>query len=215
MAPCSARSKPGLFAGFRGGFRGGFLAGFLAGFFVAGFAFRFGAIGRRSGFTGAIDAGHNVLRAAPCGDRSGWTVPRRLGHIPPSPMTDPNASFESASVAAILAQRSREDRSELLDELVATLSGIVPGVQVDRALLRRHVTAVRMPLGDFVYSLKRNASGSFESSRQHAVRGVVIRTEPMELDAFLAELGPALDAELRRTEKGRDALRAWLNSTSA
>ena len=130
-------------------------------------------------------------------------------------MTDSDASFESASVAAILAQRSREDKSELLDELVATLSGIVPGVQVDRALLRRHVTAIRLPLGDYIYALKRNTSGSFDSHRQHAVRGVVIRTDPMEIDEFLAELGAALDAELRRTEKGRDALRAWLKSTNS
>ena len=130
-------------------------------------------------------------------------------------MTDPTPSFESASVAAILAQRSRDDRGELLEELVATLTGIVPGVQVDRALLRRRITALRLPLGEFVYALKRDASGSFESSRQHAVRGVVIRTDPMELDEFLAELGAALDAELRRTEKGRAALQAWLNSTSS
>ncbi len=36
----------------------------------------------------------------------------------------------------------------------------------------------------------------------------------MEIDAFLAELGVALDAELRRTERGRDALRAWLDAAS-
>jgi hypothetical protein len=129
-------------------------------------------------------------------------------------MTDPTSSFESASVAAILAQRGREDRAELLEELMATLSGIVPDVQVERSLLRRRVTAIRLPLGGFVYVLKRNANGSFESSRQHAVRGVVIRTDAMELDEFLAELGVALDTELRRTEKGRNALHAWLKSTS-
>lgn len=130
-------------------------------------------------------------------------------------VTEPNASFESASVAAILAQRSREDKNELLDELVATLSGIVPGVQVDRALLRRNVTGVRLPLGDFIYALKRTSNGSFEPRRHHAVRGVVIRTDPMDIDEFLAELGAALDAELRRTEKGRNALRAWLNSANS
>lgn len=129
-------------------------------------------------------------------------------------MTDPNSSLESASVAAILAQRNREDRAALLDELVNMLSGIVPGVQVDRALLRRHVTAIRLPLGGFVYALKRSANDSFEASRHHEVRGVVIRSDPMEIDAFLAELGLALDAELRRTERGRDALREWLNSTN-
>jgi len=132
-------------------------------------------------------------------------------------MTDPDRtpSFESATVAAVLAQRSREDRAALLDELVTMFSEIVPGVQVDRALLRRHVTAVRLPLGGFIYVLKRSSRDSFEASRQQQVRGVVIRTDPMEIDAFLAELGPALDAELRRTERGRDALRAWLSSMSS
>jgi hypothetical protein len=130
-------------------------------------------------------------------------------------MTDANSSFESASVAAILAQRSREDRAALLDELVTMLSEIVPGVRVERALLRRHVTAIRLPLDGYVYVLKRASGHSFEASRQQEVRGVVIRTDPMEIDAFLAELGLALEVELRRTERGRAALHEWLNSTSS
>ena len=95
---------------------------------------------------------------------------------------------------------------------MALLADVVPGAEVERALLRRHVTAIRVPLGGFLYCLKRNTHDSFDATRQQQVRGVVIRTDPMEIDAFLAELGPALDAELRRTEKGRDALRAWLTS---
>jgi hypothetical protein len=128
-------------------------------------------------------------------------------------MTDSNRSIESASVAAILAQRSREDRAALLDELVLMLSEIVPRVHVKRALLGRRVTAVHLPLDGYVYVLKRNSNDSFEASRQQEVRGVVIRTDPMEIDDFLAELGLALDVELRRTERGRDALRTWMNST--
>ena len=96
------------------------------------------------------------------------------------------------------------------------MSEIVPGVHVDRALLRRHITGVRFPLGGFVYCLKRRSNDdSFEASRQQEVRGVVIRTDPMEIDAFLAELGLALEVELRRTERGQAALREWLNSTSS
>ena len=133
---------------------------------------------------------------------------------PRPPITNPMSSLESASVAAVLAHRCREDRATLLDELVTMLSEIVPGVQVERALLRRHVTAIRLPLGGFVYVLKRGSNNSFEASRQQEVRGVVIRTDPMDIDVFLAELGPALDAELGRTERGRSALREWLNSTN-
>jgi len=127
-------------------------------------------------------------------------------------MQDPAPSFESASVAAILAQRSREDRDALLDDLAALLSEIVPAAQIEHSLLRRRVTAIRLPIGGFVYALRRGSRGAFEASRQQEVRGVVIRTDPMEIDAFLAELGLALDVEVRRTERGRDALRAWLNT---
>ena len=125
-------------------------------------------------------------------------------------MSDDASSFESASVAAVLAQRSREDRRALLDELVAMLAEVIPGVQVERALLRRHVKAIRLPVGGFIYELKRHADDTCEAKRQQEVRGVVIRGDPMEIDAFLAELGLALDVELKRTERGRDALREWL-----
>lgn len=128
-------------------------------------------------------------------------------------MSDSVPSFEASSVAAILAQRSREDRDSLLDELVEMLSTVVPGVRVERSLLRRQVTAVRIPLGDYVYALVRTPRGPFESIRQQEVRGVVVRTTPLQIDAFLEELGLALDVELRRTERGREALRTWLNQS--
>ena len=130
-------------------------------------------------------------------------------------MTDPNSSFESASVAAVLAQRSREDRAAMLDELVTMLMEVVPGVKVERALIRRNVTSVSLPLGEYVYVLKRTTDESYETNRQKKVRGVVIRTDPMEVDAFLEELGLALDVELRRTERGRAALRDFLNASGS
>jgi hypothetical protein len=67
-----------------------------------------------------------------------------------------------------------------------------------------------LPLGGFIYELQRRADDSFEASRLQEVRGVVIRRDRLEIDTFLTELGLALDVELRRTERGRDALREWL-----
>ena len=119
---------------------------------------------------------------------------------------------QNPSVAAILAQRSRETRDELLDELILMLSAIIPDVQVERTLFRRRVTAVRMRVGDHVYVLKKTPAGSYEPLRVQEVRGVSIRSTPLELDAFLEELGVAIDVELRRTEKGRLALQKWLDS---
>ena len=123
-------------------------------------------------------------------------------------------SFESASVAAILTQRGREDRAALLDDLVVMLADVVPGARVERTLIGRRVTAIHLPVGSYIYVLRRGAGEAFEANRHQQVRGVVIRKDPLEIDAFLAELGLALDAELERTEQGRDALRKWLNSRS-
>lgn len=125
-------------------------------------------------------------------------------------MADDTPSFESTSVAAILAQRSREDRAALLDDLVAMLGEVVPRARVERSLFRRRVTALHLPVGGYVYILRRSADETFEATRQQQVRGVAIRTDPLEIDAFLEELGLALDAELQRTERGRDVLRAWM-----
>jgi len=127
-------------------------------------------------------------------------------------MTDDTPSFDSASVAAILTQRGREDRAALLEDLVVMLAEVVPNTRVERTLLGRRVTAIHLPVGGYIYVLRRGAGETFEASRRQQVRAVTIRTDPMEIDAFLAELGLALDAELERTERGRDALRRWLNS---
>jgi hypothetical protein len=130
-------------------------------------------------------------------------------------LPEPSPSSDHVSVAAILVQRSRDDRKALLDDLAAMLIAVVPGVHVERTLFRRNVTTVRLPVGGYVYVLKKGAGDSFEAARQQEVRGVVVRTVPMDIHAFLEELGVALEVELRRTDQGRDALRRWLTPTDS
>jgi hypothetical protein len=130
-------------------------------------------------------------------------------------MTDSERSSEDASVAAILAARSRDDQNELLEDLVALLSETVAGAQVERSLLRRRVTSLRLPLGHYVYTLRKGAHDAFEAMRQQEVAGVVIRTTPMDIEPFLGELGLAIEVELHRTERGRKALQAWLSPPNA
>ena len=125
-------------------------------------------------------------------------------------MTDSNPS-EQVSVAAVLVRRSREDRDALMEDLVGLLSGVAPDAEIRRTLFGRRVKSVRCPVGESVFVLARSGR-SFEAARQQQVRGVVVRTIPMEVDAFLNELGVALDAELQRSEQGRAALQKWMNT---
>ncbi|HXT14350.1 MAG TPA: hypothetical protein VN706_01890 [Gemmatimonadaceae bacterium] len=129
-------------------------------------------------------------------------------------MTDPTPSADAVSVSAILAQRSRQDRAELLEDLVMLLIGVMPGVEVKRALLTRKVQSVRVPFGELAYVLERARGTSFEARRQQVVRNVVIRNEPIDVDVFISELSAALDAEARRTERGRQALDSWMRSNT-
>ena len=97
-------------------------------------------------------------------------------------MTDSTPSSEDVSVAAILAARNRADQNELLEDLVALLSETVPAAQVTRSLVRRRVTAIRLPLGGYVYTLRKGAGDAYDALRQQEVGGVVIRNTPMDID---------------------------------
>jgi hypothetical protein len=127
-------------------------------------------------------------------------------------MAEPSTSPDDPSVVALLASRSREERVELLEDLVALLVELAPEARVERSLLKRRVTSFRLPLGDYLYVLARGSGNAFEASRQHVVGGVAVRTVRLEIDAFLEELALALDEELRRTERGRERLLAWVRA---
>ena len=131
-------------------------------------------------------------------------------------MTDPTdkPSAESVAVSAVLARGIRQDRAELLEDMVMLLIGVMPGIEVKRALLTRTIKSIRVPCGDRAYVLERVRDGSFEARRQQVVRAVAIRNDPIEIDVFIAELSAALDAEARRIERGRQALASWLQSNS-
>jgi|SRR4051812_43660347 hypothetical protein len=129
-------------------------------------------------------------------------------------MTEPTPSADAVSVSAILAGQTRQDRAEMLDDLVNLLIGLMPGLEVKRTLFTRRIASIRATFGDRAYVLARTRDGSFEARRQQVVRGVVIRNEPIDVDVFIAEFSSAVDAELRRNERGREALASWLRSNT-
>lgn len=122
------------------------------------------------------------------------------------------SDWESTSVAALLARQNGDDLAAMLADLLELLVDVVPRAEVKRSLLRRHVTHVRLPLGAHIYVLERRRGDAYVATRQQSVRDVVIRTDPMELPEWVAELGAAIDAELARSERARDALRRWMES---
>ena len=125
-------------------------------------------------------------------------------------MSDDSFEFVVASLRADAA-----DTRSLVEALATKLERALPAeTDVDRKprkLLSRakQVTRIDVRLGDFTYALR------MEGDRAHTERsrtsgGIVIKSEQLSLDAWLAALGDTLRAEAQRSESTRLALERLL-----
>ena len=98
-----------------------------------------------------------------------------------------------------------------VEVLAAKLEAALPAVTTvrrrSRGFLSREkvVEEIEVALGDWRYGLRVD-DGRVETSRQQAVRGVVIRREQLDLDAWLAALTADLREQARTSEQARAAL---------
>ena len=108
-------------------------------------------------------------------------------------------------------RRAQTDLHAFLEALAARLEGALPGrVQVERkrdGLLSatRHVIAITIQVDGSRYLLDAH-DHDVRASRQHEVRGVVLKTESLPLDRWLQDL----EDELRRLSGSLEGARGIL-----
>ncbi len=144
----------------------------------------------------------------------GWKVTGSSARVPPytaQPMESPaSPGWEEMSVTGALIGRYRQDQQSLLEQLAVLLESALPGqVTVSRKgglFGPKRVAGLSVEAGGYRYSLQQGRGDALEAGRQQVVRGVVLRTDELPVERWLEELGTALDAELRRTSQGREAL---------
>lgn len=134
-------------------------------------------------------------------------------------MADPTPSAQSPQPLDIemLAAALRADTSDLdvFFEIMARKLVDILGerVEVERTggLLRKPkpVGAIRVVLGDDQLELTRSR-GSVSCTVAHRVRGVVLRTQDVDLSQWVESLARHLDEESRRSASTRAALEALL-----
>jgi hypothetical protein len=117
----------------------------------------------------------------------------------------------------LLAASLRADSSDLdafVESLAVKLEDAIPkGVRVTRS--RRGmfgpklVRQIEVDLGDQRLDL-RSATGSVETRRAKLSGGIVLKSERLDIDAWLAALGEALAEEARRSATTRQALQRLL-----
>jgi hypothetical protein len=117
----------------------------------------------------------------------------------------------------LLAASLRADSSDLgayVESLAARLEGALPGrVRVYRWRGRmfgpKRVRKIVLDLGERRLELKYEGAG-LEGSWARLSGGIVLKSEALETDAWLAMLGEALAAEAQRSETTRKALERML-----
>lgn len=113
-----------------------------------------------------------------------------------------------------LAGALRADARDLktfLEVLAAKLESALPeATRVERGgLFSKRVRRVSVDLGEHRYELA--AEGDrLSPSRSNAVRGIVLKREPLALDEWIAELSRELSTAAQRSERARLALERLL-----
>ena len=106
------------------------------------------------------------------------------------------------------------DLNAFVEALAVKLEGSLPGrVTIARqgGLFSRSkgVREISVDMGDSRYSLVSNG-GRIETTRRNEVRGIAIKSEPLELDEWIAALSRELEAAARESADGRQALERLL-----
>lgn len=89
---------------------------------------------------------------------------------------------------------ARKDAKDFLEALARKLEAALPGrVEVDRAgLFSSHVEEVTADLDEFRYSVHLGHHHALEGKRAHVVRGIVLRSDPLDAGQIVSALGAEL-----------------------
>jgi hypothetical protein len=118
-------------------------------------------------------------------------------------------------VASSLRADAADTRS-LAEALAVKLEAALPQhTRVDRrskGFLSRakQVRRIEVDCGDARYSLAVDDRGAVQAVRAHEVRGIVLKNEPLALDAWIDALARDLSEMARSSEQGRLALERLL-----
>ncbi|HET8607961.1 MAG TPA: hypothetical protein VFL66_13155 [Gaiellaceae bacterium] len=125
-------------------------------------------------------------------------------------MTEPGFDLLAASLRA-----DAGDVRAFVDALATKLEGAFPGrTKVERrgGFLSgpKRVRRIEVELGDGRFELDHD-DGSVGCARRSVVRGITLKSERLELDAWIDELSRALAAEAKTTGRERETLERLLS----
>jgi hypothetical protein len=120
------------------------------------------------------------------------------------------AGPEDLDLVAASLRADAGDLDAFIEALAVKLDAALPGqVEVERrgGLLggRKRVRRIEVTLGDQRYELELERA-RVTCRRRSVVRGIALKTQELDLDAWIAALSQDLVDEADRSERGREAL---------
>jgi hypothetical protein len=118
-------------------------------------------------------------------------------------------------VAASLRADAADSRG-FVEALAVRLEAALPGqARVQRRARKflsrdKVVRAIEVDAGESRYSLQVDDRGGLDTRRSAAVRGIVLKNDPLPLDAWIDSLARDLAEQARTSEQGRLALERLL-----
>jgi len=112
-------------------------------------------------------------------------------------------------VAAALAKEYQADQRSLLPLLADTFERSFPGNTQKRTkglFGAKHVVALEITLGDFVFTIEDPGSGSLVAIRKRLVRGISLKTDSISMAECLQQLGEILEENARTSAETHNAL---------
>ena len=125
--------------------------------------------------------------------------------------------FSEVGVAGALANLYAQDARGFLPLLAIVLAEALPDeTQVERkgGLFQREklVRKMSVTLGDNIYTLEDLGRGPLAAHRAKVVRGITLKTEPLPVEEWLAELTVHIASRAQQNEKAFFALRDLLKN---
>lgn len=113
-------------------------------------------------------------------------------------------------VAATLSKQYAADQREFLELLASMLQGALPEeaeiVRRGGLFSKKTIAKVVVTFGDYRYTLEDPGRGPLQATRTRIVRGIALKTEPVPVETWLAELSANLDERARTSATAREAL---------
>lgn len=118
-------------------------------------------------------------------------------------------------VAAALAKEYAAEGRAFVPVLARLLENALPDltepIMSGGFLKKKEAIGVKVDLDEFRYELN-GSSGRIQASRTHVVRGISLKSEPISVDQWLAEVGDAVDRHLHGNAEAAAALNRLLGS---